>query len=976
MVGRCWMVAVILFGSALGTGAQVRRGIESQSKSWEALKWRAVGPAAMGGRVTGLAVEPGNASVFYVATATGGLLRSRNCGTTLEAVFEAQGSSSIGAVAVAPSKPGCVWVGTGEGNARNSASWGDGVYKSLDGGDHWERMGLEKTRHIGRIAIHPKDSRIVFVAAVGRFWGPNPERGLYRTKDGGESWELVLGLDSNTGCIDVVIDPKSPDTIFAASYEVRRDAFDGNDPARRFGVQSGIWKSQDGGDSWKRLSTGLPSVKLGRCSLALWPEDPKLLYALIETEFIGKRAPGRRKAVKGPAYLGVRGGNGGKPKLAEVLRGTPAAKAGLEAGDLLLEMDGKKLRSYDDLVDVIRAHRAGDEVELSYRRGESTHEAKLRFGSRNALGHSAYLGGQKENVQDRQGPQGFQCGGVFRSEDGGESWQRVNSLNPRPFYFSQIRIDPNDSKRISVLGIQLHISDDGGETFKNDGAPGIHVDHHALWIDPADSRHLLLGNDGGLHCSWDRGRSWEQLALVGLAQYYAVAVDQSQPYRIFGGLQDNGTWVIPSRTRQPALVNDHARKIGGGDGFVCAVDPRDDDLVYSESQNGGIQRRHLVSGARARILPPGGMGRFNWRTPFFLSPHNASTFYFGGTRVYRSRQKGAEARAISERLPLTPRGSLTAVAESPRAEGVLWAGSDDGALWVSRDDGESWGAIHDNLPLPGPRWVACIEPSRSRRGMAYVVLDGHRSDDLEPWVFVTRNYGKSFKRIGKGQLPPVSARVLREDPHNHNLLYLGNELGVWASLDRGRSWFRLGAGLPTVPVHDLVVQMRDRELIAGTHGRGAYILDVEALEAGERKMAGLEFLAVEDVILWDRRPSNGRFGHRRFRVATPRIEAVGWIWVKPEEKERQKGDEAKGAEKLRVAFEALDGRVLHETSRVPKPGLNRVRWSLREKGKGRRPGPRIPPGRYRVRIERGKVEKLKTFAVRLDPARGGKEERP
>ncbi|MSR73856.1 MAG: PDZ domain-containing protein [Planctomycetes bacterium] len=935
----------------------------------EPLSWRSLGPANMEGRVTDFAVVESRPSTFFVAAATGGVWRTKNAGTTFEPVFERGGTASIGSVAVAPSNPSVVWIGTGEGNARNSVTYGDGVYLSTDGGDHFIKMGLEATRQVARIVIHPTDPNTVYFAALGSHFGPNSERGLFRTRDGGKNFEHILALDADTGCVDVVLAPDNPEVVYAAAYQVRRDGFDTNDPAVKFGAKAGIYKSVDGGANWTRLSGGLPTAACGRIGLAVQKKSPATLWAVVETEYTGKSPPPIVKSDESAsAWMGVTIDDveSGVKLIAVIAKG-PADVAGLKADDFITHMDGVALADQAAFQTALKERRPGASVKLGYKRKDAAVEVDLVLAARPPEKAAGDLGGQTENKQDAQGPNGFECGGVFRSDDSGEHWTRINSVTPRPFYYSQIRVDPEDAQRLWVLGTSLYWSEDGGKSFKNNGAPRVHVDHHALWIDPADGRHMLLGNDGGVCVTWDRGKNWEFESTLPIGQFYALALDNRTPYRIYGGLQDNGSWCIPSRSRSSAGVGtDQVCRIGGGDGFVCAVDPEDDDSVYSESQNGALQRVNVRTGetfsvrrpafpgvpeerpaaegpARssaegeqsAEETPQSGRWRFNWKTPFILSPWNHATLLWAGQRVIRSVDRGQSATVISPDICLTDRGSGTAIAESPAKQGVLWVGSDDGAVHVSRDDGVTWKAVQGNLTLPGPRWVAHIEVSRTAAGKAWVVFDGHRNNDLAPYVFVTEDYGTTWRSLAAG-LPQASTRVLREDPKNSKLLYVGTEIGVYFSCDSGEHWAKLGSGLPTVPVHDLAIHPRERELVAATHGRALWMVDVSALQdwrAGDEEKDLVVFVP-RRAVAWNGAVGNGRMGKRRFHAQGPERGAAIWMSLSAES----------GPADVRV--KSIEGEVLLETKVEAGAGFKRVLWNMQSKGGGK-----VPPGHYRVSVE-------------------------
>jgi photosystem II stability/assembly factor-like uncharacterized protein len=670
-----------------------------------AIDWRCIGPANMGGRITALAVNPKDHSNWWAATASGGLLRTTNDGTTFEHQFDAESTVSIGAIAVAPSNPKVLYVGTGESNPRNSVSWGDGVYRSEDAGETWKRVGLEQSFQIGAIAVHPENADVVYVGALGRLWGKSDERGLYKSEDGGKTWERILFVNDQTGVIDIDMNPADPDKLLVATYERQRDMFDTNAPALRYGEGSGLYRTSDGGKSFEKVSAGMPSCKLGRLAVDWYQKDPKVVYALVETEKIGG-------IPENSAYAGLSGENAELgAKLTRIVKNGPAAKAELEKDDIVIRVGEHTVKDYNDMIRRFRQHVAGDTVTLEVFRDRELKKIAITFdkqpkregraGERAKFPFRAYLSGQRENVQDQQGPEGHEFGGVFRSADGGRSWTRINSLNPRPMYFSEIRVDPSDESFISVLGVQLHRSKDGGKVFTNDGGRGIHVDHHAQWINPKDGRHIIHGCDGGIYVTRDRMENWDHLNHVAIGQFYHVGIGSNPDYYVYGGLQDNGSWGGPARSRNGGALNPDWFRIGGGDGFICLVDPEDPGQVYFESQNGGMGRRHLSKGERGSIRPArrrgqGGRGaqrpryRFNWRTPFLLSHHNSKIHYSAGNHVFRSLDRGTGMRAISPEITRTDRGSATALGESPRNEDEIWVGTDDGALWMTRDGGRTW----------------------------------------------------------------------------------------------------------------------------------------------------------------------------------------------------------------------------------------------------------------------------------------------
>jgi photosystem II stability/assembly factor-like uncharacterized protein len=999
------------------------------SPEWlKALNWRCIGPASMGGRITAISVFENDPCTYFIGTASGGLLKTVNNGVTFEHQFDHEATVSIGDVCVAPSDRNIVWVGTGEANPRNSVSYGDGVYKSTDGGKTWKNMGLKKSFQIGRIAIHPKNPNIVYVGALGRLYGPHEERGLFKTTDGGVSWQKVLYTDDKTGVIDIRMHPSDPETLLVAMYERRRDEFDTHrgepppadgydnyDPIKKWGPGSALYKTTDGGKTFRKLSKGLPTCHLGRIGLDYYRKDPNIVFAIIDTEKIGMGLA----ATADNVYLGVVGEDADAGmRVTQIVAGSPAAQAGIKTGDVIVKVDKKPVPSFGQLSQLVRVHKAGDKLAVDLtREGKSqevlvtlknqpagTQPAGLFGGSKNRPNSFMY-GGQRENLQDKQGPDSFQYGGIYKSIDGGESWTRINSLNPRPMYFSQIRVDPSDDKFLVVLGISLYRSSDGGKTFQPDGGQGVHPDQHALWIDPKDGRHMIVGCDGGFYATYDRMANWDFLNHLAIGQFYHVAVDNRKPYRVYGGLQDNGSWAGPSRSLSgTGPVNADWVLLGGGDGFACQVDAGDPDLVYWEFQDGNMFRRNLRTGEMTMLRPkaleegpprmnwsapflvplghlplvplmptlvkPDTRYRFNWNTPLILSSHNSHIFYCAGNYVFRSLKQGSDLRPISPEITRTKRGSATVLAESPRNSDVLYVGTDDGALWVTRDGGVHWASIAEKVGLPGPRWVASIEPSRFIEGRAYVVFDAHRSDDDEPYVYVTEDYGQTWKSL-RANLPSGSSRVLREDVENSSLLFLGTEFATWVSLNRGVSWTKLNNNLPTVAVHDLAIHPSAGEMVAATHGRSLWVLDITPLRQmnAEVLKEKAHLYQPNTAIRWRSEPDRDSpygVGARRFSGQNPPPGAQ--IYFSLTEK----------PQKITLKVVDIAGKTVQEFIPKPEPGLYRVDWNLLRTGP--RPvgsAPRrqfgIPPARpvdagmYRVILTADGRELTQTLRVEPDP---------
>ncbi|MYJ69895.1 MAG: hypothetical protein F4087_15505, partial [Gemmatimonadetes bacterium] len=742
---------------------------------WETFRWRSVGPVNMGGRITDVEGIPHPSKTFYAAAAAGGIWKTTNNGITFKSIFNDPRVVAMGDLAIAPSDPNQIWAGTGEEDSRNSISAGGGIFKSTDGGESWEFKGLRETQVIGRIVVNPLDPDIVYVAALGHIWGSNPERGLYRTTDGGDSWELVKFISDKAGFVDVALRPGEPDVVFAASWERVRGPWFLNSG----GPGSALWKSADGGDTWTEVSgNGFPTTMKGRIGLSISQSDPDVMYAMVEAEE---------------------------------------------------EEDGS--------------------------------------------------GGN----------------GLYRSADGGDSWEKVNDANTRPFYYSQVRVDPLNPDRVYFSSTPVLYSDDGGRTAGNT-TNAIHVDHHAMWIDPADPERIVVGNDGGVAITYDKGGNWRYLNTMALGQFYDISFNMDKPYRVCGGLQDNGTWCGPSRLASGQISKYHWATISGGDGFVTAQDPEDHNLVWAESQGGNMRRLNLATrqstGLRrpnwedgwrplqdsiALLLDAGvseddpriaafreqasadsanSIMRWNWNTPFFQSVHDRTHFYAAGNRVLKSTNLGDDLRIISpdlsyadpEKIDISTRttggitrdvtgaethATITVLAESPLVQGRLYAGTDDGRVWTSPDDGGEWIELTGNISgVPEGTYVSRVEASRHDPARVYVSFDGHRTNDFTPYVYVSDDGGDTFRSIAAG-LPTGSldfVHVVREDPRNENLLFVGTDLAVYASLDRGASWRRFMESMPTVPVHDLRIHPRDRELIAGTHGRSIWIVDIAPLQ--------------------------------------------------------------------------------------------------------------------------------------------------
>jgi photosystem II stability/assembly factor-like uncharacterized protein len=908
----------------------------------EDYRWRSIGPVGQGGRVDDIAVSESNPRVFYVGFATGGLWKTTNNGTTFEPIFDTYTTHSVGDLALAPSNEEIVYVGTGEPNNRQSSSFGDGMYKSTDGGRTFTHMGLRETQSIARVVVHPRDPNIVWVAANGHLFGPNPERGVFKSTDGGSSWTKTLFVNDHTGATDLVIDPSNPDVLWAATYQRQRTSWG----FASGGGGSGIWKSTDGGQTWSRLAgSGLPNGTMGRIALDVARSNPRVLYAQIEV------ATDREQPTATPPGQG-RGGQGG----------------------------------------------GGG-------------------------------GGGGRGGQDL--PPDPQSSGVWRSDDGGATWRFLTNHNPRPMYFSQIRVDPTNENVVYTAGLPVFKSTDGGRTFEELDGFG-HVDQHAIWIDPRDGDHVMIGNDGSVDVSWDQGETWESLRTWAVGQPYHVSVDMRRPYTVCTGLQDNGSWCGPSSVRTGSILPQDWYRVGGGDGFFSAVDPTDPFILYTESQNGNVSRVDLRTGEGRSIRPRGrgqggrggggggGQGapsniapeppagtqiRWNWSTPFMLSPHNPRVIYVGGNRLFKSYDRGdtwtmspdlsrqvdreglsimglagnmpscGRSPAVRGRPCILSRndgvsnyGTIVTISESPRVPGILWVGTDDGAVQVSRDGGATWTDVTANLRVPEHYYVSRVEASHFDPATAYVSLDGHRSDDLRPYVYVTRDYGRTWTSIASNLPAHGNVNVVKQDPRNPSLLYAGTEFGFFVSLDEGASWQRFMNDLPVVRIDDVIVHPRDNDLVLATHGRSIWIMDdITALQQLTPEVLAQDatLFAPREAVLWknDRRLARSVTGHKNFEGESAPDGAAIAYYLK----------DGTGGDVAITITELATGRVFRTLSGPGEAGLNRIQWNLRGDpppreeggfgGGGQQQGPMADAGLYRISLSVGGREHIQTLAV-------------
>ncbi|MEM6706931.1 MAG: hypothetical protein AAF690_29765 [Acidobacteriota bacterium] len=947
---RLRALCALLLACALSAPGGAQTDLDPELLS--GMKFRSIGPAGMSGRVAAIDAVIDDPKTIWVGAATGGVWRSDDGGASFRPVFDDQPVAAIGAVAIDQNAPDTVWVGTGEGNPRNSVSVGRGLYRTHDGGQTWDLLGLEETERIHRILLHPRDPETLWVCAMGKAWGANEERGVFRTRDGGATWQKVLYVDENTGCADLVVDPSNPETLMAAMWQYRRFPHF----FRSGGPSSGLFRSTDGGSSWQRAQEmdGMPKGDLGRIGLAFAPSDPSIAYALVEAQ-------------------------------------------------------------------------------------------------QNAL---------------------------LRSEDGGRTWRTVNSspgVSPRPFYYADLRVDPERPERVYRLQSTLDVSTDGGRSFSQLASfTQLHPDHHELWIHPHDADLLIAGNDGGVGISRDRGGSWDFVRNLPLAQYYHVRVDDEVPYNVYGGLQDNGSWKGPSAVWEQGfgggIRNFHWTMVAFGDGFDTAPDPDDASRGYAMSQGGNLSRWNLSQGGGKAIRPDGPddeVLRFNWNAGFAQDPFASGTIYYGSQYLHRSTDRGESWTRISEDLTTDNEewqlqdqsGGLTldvtaaenfttiiTVEPSDLEEGVLWVGTDDGRVHITRDGGDSWTSLEEKAwkrGVPENTWVPHITASKHSKGEAFVVFDNHRRSDLSTYVFRVSDYGERWERLVDPKSDQANAMgyalKVEQDPQAEEVLFLGAEFGLWVSLDAGDSWFKWTHGVPTVSVMDMAIQEREQDLVLGTHGRAIFVLDdisplrtvAEAMKLAEEEtkvhlfdvgaaqqyqagaspgelMPGTTEFRGENqaygalmtfVVLGDDVPHPDSDVERAKKEEEHAERVAAGTWASYGEGEEAapgaggpprrgpRGGRGRGGDgpKAKIEIFALDDSPVGEADEVlrklevpVKRGVNRAVWSLRTDS-FERPGrsgggffgfgggPEVPPGRYGVRLSFGKASATSTVEVVADP---------
>ncbi|MDX1684520.1 MAG: glycosyl hydrolase, partial [Saprospiraceae bacterium] len=767
------------------------------------LTFRSVGPAFTSGRISDFAVDPDNPQVYYVATASGGVWKTINSGTTYKPIFDNEGSYSIGCVAMAPTNSNLIWVGTGENNNQRSVAYGDGVYKSLDGGQSWKNMGLENSEHIGKIIIHPDDENVVYVAAIGPLWNKGGDRGVYKTTDGGETWELVLEIDEHTGVTDLVMDPRDPDVMYAAAFQRARHVFTylGGGPG------SGIHKTTDGGETWVEVNKGLPGGDLGRIGLAISPANPEVIYAIVEAT-------------------------------------------------------GKK-------------------------------------------------------------------SGFYRSTNRGASWEKRGNYVTSGNYYQEIVADPKDENVVYGMDTWMKVSEDGGKSFQNVGEKTKHVDNHCMWIDPENTSHWLVGCDGGIYETWDAAATWDFKSNLPVTQFYKVAVDNAEPfYHIYGGTQDNFSIGGPSRTNTShGIRNSDWFITHGGDGFESQVDPKNPNIVYSQSQYGVLVRYDKKSGEEVGIQPKPRKDedayRWNWDAPLAVSHHVDGRLYFAANKVFRSDDRGNSWEVISDDLTreidrnqleimdrvwsldavaknrsTSPYGTIVAFSESPLNKDLLVAGTDDGLIQITEDGGENWTEIDEIEGVPERTYVNAVFCSQHDENVIYAAFNHHKYGDFSPYIYMSSDKGKSWKSISSNLPERGSVYGIEEDHVDGDLIFCGTEFGVFFSPNKGRRWKQLKSGVPTIAVRDLSIQKRENDLVLGTFGRGFYVLDdYSCLREIEGEPESDKVYAVRSPLLFEKNqplglPGKSFQGDSYYTGENLGPEAIFTYYLKEDletkEKERQK----------------------------------------------------------------------------------------
>lgn len=815
-------VSILSNAQTKATPAEDRMKVTQQRATLEkasvlnSISFSNIGPTVMSGRVVDLDVNPDDPTEFFAAYASGGVWYTRNNGQSFTPVFDSIDVLTIGDIAV-NWKTGTIWVGTGEVNSSRSSYAGMGVYKSNDKGKTWKWIGLPDSHHIGKIQLHPTDENTAWVAVLGRLYSPNSERGVFKTTDGGQTWKKTLYVDDNTGAVDLDINPQNPNEVYAAMWYRTRRAWN----FEAAGKSTGIYKSTDGGNTWTNITKGAAGFpqheQLGRIGLAVYPKNPQIVYAIVDNQ---KDKPDTAK--KDTLVYA----------LADLNNLTKEQFARLEE------------RKIDTLLKRYRLQ--GRYTAKQLKEQVATGQLKAT-----ALYDYLYINTGFEGT-----PIGME---IYRSDNGGQSWRRTHEKDipgnmSYGYYFAKVYTSPYNPDKVYALGLLSILSTDGGKTWKSMDKPNVHADHHALWVNPKKDSHLVNGNDGGVNITYDDGENWFLANSPSVGQFYAITVDDAKPYNVYGGLQDNGVWYGPSNNRESAdwlAEGDYSfKRLMGGDGMQVQVDKRDNLTTYTGSQFGSYARMNRTQPRQTAksIRPRHSMGekpyRFNWQSPIVLSPHNQDVVYFGGDKFFRSMNRGDSMVNMGDltrgdKGGNVPYGTITTISESPLRFGLIYAGTDDGNIQATKDGGYTWTLVNNkpskmtDAPLTSGLWVSRVVASRYKEPRVYATLNGYRFDDFAPYLYVSEDYGATWKPLGK-DLPLEPINVVREDPKNENILYVGTDGGLYVSFNRGQSFMLWNAGMPkSVPVHDIAIQERENEIVLGTHGRSIYVAkldDVQGLQ--------------------------------------------------------------------------------------------------------------------------------------------------
>ncbi len=852
------------------------------------LTFKNVGPTVMSGRVVDIDANPNNPAEFYVAYASGGLWHTVNNGQSFSPLFDNEAVMTIGDIAV-NWQTRTIWLGTGENNSSRSSYSGVGMYKSNDGGKTWEYLGLSESHHIGRIALHPTDANIAWVAVLGHLYSPNKERGMYKTTDGGKTWKQTLYINENTGAIDVKIDPANPNTLYASMWHKQRRAWNFVES----GSESGIYKSIDAGENWQLISgseSGFPNGNgNGRIGLAVYPQNTNILYAIVDNQ-------------------------AARPKKEEK-----------EESNKLSQKILKKLTNEEFLaLSDASINEYLDSEGFPEKFSAKSLKEEITKGKVSVKDIYQYTHNGNDDLFDTQ----ISGAEVYRSEDGGKTWKRThenyldNVYFTYGYYFGQIWVDPTNDKKIVIVGVPILRSDDGGKSFKSIERENVHSDHHALWFNPKDSKHYINGNDGGINITYDDGKTWFKANSIPVGQLYHVSVDMAKPYNVYGGLQDNGVWYGSSTNAFDYNYGifdngDGYKFLLGGDGMQVQVDWRDNNTVYAGFQFGNYFRINKATNERKRLDVPRELGeapfRFNWEAPLTISRHNQDIIYFGSNKFHRSLDKGDHFKTLSTDLTKggkegdVPFGTLTTIEESPIRFGLIYTGSDDGLIYVSKDGGYSFDKIMDkNL------WISGIAASNHKESRVYVSLNAYRNDHFKAYLYCSEDYGKTWEEIGK-DLPAEPINVVKEDPKNENIIYVGTDNGLYISIDKGKSFMNAnGIGLPNVSIHDLVIHPRENELVVGTHGRSIYIADIKSLQALTAEMLAKN-LFVND--LQSITYNNNNWGRMFDKYSDP------------EERKYPINYFVKTAGKLILKVQTEDGVILKTLEEDAEAGLNTLNYN-------------------------------------------------